>query len=168
MLRAIMLAGLVILAGCDFEEFADSQRYTEDFHHTYELKSGGRLSVENFNGPVEIYGWDKNQVEIHGTKYASTKDNLATLKERKKVELEIAQLDQQIEAIKSPPKPEPKLSPMEERAKRHAESEARLDKLKEAKRTALKIEDEHERIVKVNAIDDEIQREMIEWSKTLP
>lgn len=75
-----MLAGLVILAGCDFEDFADSQRYTEDFHHTYELKSGGRLSVENFNGPVEIYGWDKNQVEIHGTKYASTKDNLATLK----------------------------------------------------------------------------------------
>lgn len=67
---------LVVLAGCDIEDWGDSQRFTEDFHFTYDLSSNGRLIVENFNGSVEIYGWDKNQVEIHGTKYANRRELL--------------------------------------------------------------------------------------------
>ena len=84
------------------------------------------------------------------------------------MELEIAKLDQQIQEIKNASKAEPKLSPEQERANRHTQSEGRLNKLKKEKQKALKIEDEQERLLKVNAIDDEIQREMVEWSKTLP
>jgi hypothetical protein len=98
----------------------------------------------------------------------SQREQLVALKERKQLELEIAQLDQQIECIKKPPKVEPRRSPEQERAKRHAESDRRLGKLKEEKQKAALIEDEHERNLKVHAIDDEIEREMIEWSKTLP
>ena len=65
----------LLLAGCDprdFGSFGDSHAYEKDFHYSYPLKPGGRLSVENFNGSVEITGWDKDTVEIDGRQYAST------------------------------------------------------------------------------------------------
>jgi hypothetical protein len=96
------------------------------------------------------------------------RERLLALKEQKQLEFEIAEIEDRIVKLKNPPKAAPKLSPGKERAKRHAASEARLTKLKEKKQRALKIEDESERFLKVNAIDDEIQREMVEWSKTLP
>ena len=65
------------MTGCNIDEaLAGSERFTEDFHHSYALKPGGRFELESFNGSVEIYGWDQEQVEINGTKYASTKDAL--------------------------------------------------------------------------------------------
>lgn len=67
------LAATLLLAGCDIEEaFGNSERYTEDFHHTYPLKPGGKIFLENFNGSIEVSGWDQDSVEINGTKYAST------------------------------------------------------------------------------------------------
>jgi DUF4097 and DUF4098 domain-containing protein YvlB len=74
------MCGLVALSACDFDDWGDSHRRTEEFHHSYPMAMGGRLSVENFNGSVEVYGWDKNEVEINGTKYASTKDALDDIK----------------------------------------------------------------------------------------
>jgi DUF4097 and DUF4098 domain-containing protein YvlB len=74
-------AALLLLAGCNIEGLeglGNSRRFQQDFHHTYELKAGGRLSIENFNGGIEILGWEKDSVEISGTKYASTE---AVLKE---------------------------------------------------------------------------------------
>jgi DUF4097 and DUF4098 domain-containing protein YvlB len=68
------------LAGCDFDDWGSSQRFTEDFHHTYPLEPGGRLTLENLNGPVEIYGWNKNEVEIHGTKYAARREWLDAMR----------------------------------------------------------------------------------------
>ncbi|HWB98024.1 MAG TPA: DUF4097 family beta strand repeat-containing protein [Bryobacteraceae bacterium] len=68
----ILLPGLLALFGCDIEDFDSSARYTADFHYSYPLSAGGRLSLENFNGSIEITGWDENQVEISGTKYAPT------------------------------------------------------------------------------------------------
>lgn len=81
-LLSCLIAGLLVLAlaGCDIDDWSDSQRFTEDFHHTFALKPGGRLMLENFNGSVEIYGWDKNEVEINGTKYASRKDWLDAIR----------------------------------------------------------------------------------------
>lgn len=69
-----LAAGLLALAGCDFEDFAggSSDRYTEDFHYSYPLKPGGHITLENFNGSVEISGWDQNTVDVSGTKYAAT------------------------------------------------------------------------------------------------
>ena len=79
--RLLPFVALFALAGCDIDEaLASSQRFTEDFHFDYAMKSGGRLELESFNGAVEIYGWDQEKVEIDGTKYASTKDALAEIR----------------------------------------------------------------------------------------
>ena len=68
-------AGLVVLAGCDFEDLGGGfERYHEDFHYNYPLKSGGRLTVEGFNGSIEISAWDQNTVDISGTKYGPTQE----------------------------------------------------------------------------------------------
>jgi len=59
---------------------ADSSRYREDFHYSYPQTAGGHLSVQNFNGSVEITGWDQNTVDISGTKYAESPQLLSALK----------------------------------------------------------------------------------------
>lgn len=73
----LALAGLM---GCDLAEFGDSNRFQEDFHQTYPMHAGGRLYLENFNGSLEISGWDQDTVDISGTKYASTEQALSALK----------------------------------------------------------------------------------------
>ena len=85
MSRPLQLAALVtvsfLLAGCeDWGEWGDSNRFKEDFHYTYDLAPGGRLSVESMNGSVDLIGWDQNKVEITGTKYASTEGMLQAIK----------------------------------------------------------------------------------------
>jgi hypothetical protein len=71
-----ILIGIAALsAGCDVEDwgtFGDSHAYEKDFHYTYALKPGGRLDIENFNGSIEIAGWDRDQVEIDGVQYGAT------------------------------------------------------------------------------------------------
>jgi hypothetical protein len=75
-MRAILiLPAFLLLAGCDFEDFDNGTRYHEDFHYSEPLKPGGRLSLEGFNGGVEITAWDQNTVDINGTKYARTKED---------------------------------------------------------------------------------------------
>src|SRR5260370_16031485 len=74
-------AALVLLAGCvDFADFGDFDAYKEDFHSTHPLNAGGTVSVETFNGSVEVIGWEQNSVEVNGTKYASNKSALDALK----------------------------------------------------------------------------------------
>jgi Putative adhesin len=63
-----VLAGALLLAGCDFDDFNSFQA---DFHYHYDLQPGGRLDIDNANGSVEIVGWDRHEVEITGVKYAS-------------------------------------------------------------------------------------------------
>src|ERR1700722_2798735 len=83
-LRALCMPLLgIFLAGCedfDLGSMGGSDRYREDFHFSYPLSAGGSLRVENFNGSVEISGWDKNTVDIDGTKYASTEYRLKEMK----------------------------------------------------------------------------------------
>ena len=69
-----------VLTGCDEISFGDTDRYKDDFHYSYPLTAGGRLSLEGFNGSVEILGWEKDTIEINGTKYASTPERLAEMK----------------------------------------------------------------------------------------
>src|SRR5580704_10160338 len=64
----------LILAGCDPSDFGPSDRFQADIHYT--LKPTGRLSVENSNGAIEIFGWDEPSIEVTGVKYASTEENL--------------------------------------------------------------------------------------------
>jgi hypothetical protein len=58
----------------------DGSRYHEDFHYSYAQTPGGRLSVEDFNGSIEVTGWDQNTVDISGTKYAQSEQLLHELK----------------------------------------------------------------------------------------
>lgn len=71
-----MLAPFFVLAGCEFEpgEWGNSDRYKESFAYDYKLKSGGKLALETFNGSVEIIGWDRDAVDVAGSKYASKED----------------------------------------------------------------------------------------------
>ena len=62
-----------LLVGCDLDEIVgDTHAYEKAFHYSYGLKPGGRLTVDNANGSIEIAGWDRDSVEIDGVQYAST------------------------------------------------------------------------------------------------
>ncbi len=71
LLRASLAAALLTLTACDIEDL-NFQRYQRDFHYSYPLKAGGGISLESFNGSVEISGWDQEVVDISGTKYGPT------------------------------------------------------------------------------------------------
>jgi DUF4097 and DUF4098 domain-containing protein YvlB len=49
---------------------------TEEFHQTYALAPGGRVELDNINGPVHITAWDQNEVRVDAVKYAYTKERL--------------------------------------------------------------------------------------------
>ena len=79
--RALPLAAALLLVGCeDFGDWGNSERFKEDFHGTFPLNSGGTVSLETFNGAVEVLGWDQNSVEVSATKYASTKEQVDAIK----------------------------------------------------------------------------------------
>jgi len=81
---------------------------------------------------------------------------------------EITQLRHETSAIEEAAKPRtPELTPEQQRAQKHAESEARIQKLKLLKQEALTLDDGEERVQRVNAIDDEIQQELEQWRRTL-
>ena len=73
-------AGLLLLAGCEFEDFGGMERYSEDFHYSYPMNSDGRLTVESFNGAVEVSTWDQQTVDISGTKYARSMEDARDIK----------------------------------------------------------------------------------------
>lgn len=83
-MRPILLPLMAMfLVGCDEFDLGgigSFDRFHEDFHYSYPLADGGSLRVENFNGSIEISGWDKNTVDIDGMKYASTEYRLKELK----------------------------------------------------------------------------------------
>src|SRR5271166_5342003 len=53
-----------------------SGKLTEEFHHTYPLKAGGRVDLDNINGAVHITAWDQNDVKVDAVKYANTKERM--------------------------------------------------------------------------------------------
>jgi DUF4097 and DUF4098 domain-containing protein YvlB len=85
-MRLSMFAAAALLVApfqnsCDLGDLAGaSDAYREDFRYSYDLKPGGTLSVENFNGPVEILSWEKNTVQITGAKYASREENMRAIR----------------------------------------------------------------------------------------
>ena len=53
--------------------------YTEELNWTFELSEGGRISLENINGNVEVTGTTGNTVEIIALKKAGTEEYLENL-----------------------------------------------------------------------------------------
>jgi DUF4097 and DUF4098 domain-containing protein YvlB len=80
LLLTALAAILLGLTACDFEDWAGHERYHKDFHDSFPMKSGGRLSVETFNGSVEISGWDQEIVDISGTKYGHSPEEADSIK----------------------------------------------------------------------------------------
>lgn len=76
----VLVPALAILAGCDIEDLGSVNQQKEEFHRRLTMKPGGRLSVENFNGSIEIHGGEGDAVEISGAKYAPTRELLEALK----------------------------------------------------------------------------------------
>ncbi len=76
----LLAPALLFVAGCDIEDFGSSDRFTADFHYSQPLKPGGRVTVETFNGSVEIAGSDQDTVDVSGTKYAASQELLDQLK----------------------------------------------------------------------------------------
>src|SRR6266404_5803410 len=80
----LVAAASLALVSCDemdgFGFTGSSQRFKEDFHNTYPLKAGGRITLENMNGSVEITGWEKDSVDIIGAKYAASESLLKSLR----------------------------------------------------------------------------------------
>jgi DUF4097 and DUF4098 domain-containing protein YvlB len=78
-LTAVLLP-LLWLNACAEIDFGPSDRYKEDFHYSYALPEGGRFSVESSNGSIEISTWEKNEVEVNGTKYAASSEALRDIR----------------------------------------------------------------------------------------
>lgn len=74
----LCIAAVAVVSGCD--DFDMGARVTEDFHYSYDMQPGGRLELENTNGSVEISGWDRNTIDVSGTKYASSDDLLRDIR----------------------------------------------------------------------------------------
>lgn len=70
---------LLSLTSC-IMDVGDWQRFSKDFHSTHPLKSGGRLTVETFNGSVDVSGWDESTVDVSGTKFGPSQDEADNLK----------------------------------------------------------------------------------------
>jgi DUF4097 and DUF4098 domain-containing protein YvlB len=74
----VLAAGTCSLGGCgDLGQF---DRYREDFHFSQAFQPSGRLEVENFNGSVDVASWDRNTIDVSGTKYAPSKDQMDRIK----------------------------------------------------------------------------------------
>jgi len=87
--------------------------------------------------------------------------------QRAQAEAELAEAQKKIRDLKTSAPAQPKLSPEEQNAKRHAAAEAKLATLRSTRQEALKIADEDERIRRMNAIDDVYDTAIEEWAKTL-
>jgi len=95
------------------------------------------------------------------------REQMQALRERKQLELEIAKLDKEIRDLNAPAKIEAELTPEQKRQKEREASEAHMADLKAQKQEALKIPDEDERRLRVNAIDAALEREYERWARLL-
>src|SRR5579875_1336687 len=71
----LAISAALLCAGCD--DFVGMGSAKQDFHYSYSLTPGGTLDLSNRNGSIEITGWDRNVIDVSGTKYAPTEERLS-------------------------------------------------------------------------------------------
>jgi hypothetical protein len=71
---AATLASAVLLLNCGYS--GEFDRVKEDFHYTYPLHPGASLRLDNANGSVDIAGWDRDTIDVSGTKFSSSWEQL--------------------------------------------------------------------------------------------
>ncbi|MGC8793265.1 MAG: hypothetical protein ACP5U2_07725, partial [Bryobacteraceae bacterium] len=78
-----LLLGAVLAGtpGCDPGTLlSETAPFREEFSYSYPLEAGAVLTLENFNGPVEIMGWEKDEIRVSGIKHAPKEEDLRQLK----------------------------------------------------------------------------------------
>jgi hypothetical protein len=78
LLSLAALAALVLTAA-DASVVAqrpDRPELTEEFHQTYQLAAGGRVSLSNINGAVKVVVWERDEVKVDAVKRAYTAERL--------------------------------------------------------------------------------------------
>jgi DUF4097 and DUF4098 domain-containing protein YvlB len=68
--RLLLLPVMVLVAGCDLHVGNLSARATDEWTHTYPLKPGGEIEIDNTNGKIEVEGTDAATVEIRAERIA--------------------------------------------------------------------------------------------------
>ncbi len=79
LLRLLLTASAAFLGACHVG-FGDSERFHEDFHHSFKVVPGSRLAIDTQNGAIDISTWDRDEIEINGTKNAATAELLKALR----------------------------------------------------------------------------------------
>jgi DUF4097 and DUF4098 domain-containing protein YvlB len=74
--RGAVFAALIAMILAPSAQALSGNNVTEEFHKTVPLNAGGRVTLENINGNVEITGWDKNEVQIDAVKSARDQQRL--------------------------------------------------------------------------------------------
>ncbi len=82
--KRIILAALltlsVVATGASNVTMQQTEMLREEFHQTYPLSPGGRVSLENINGSVRVAAWDRNEVKVDAVKLARRRDRLDEVK----------------------------------------------------------------------------------------
>src|SRR5450631_2894635 len=73
----VVVAAWAIFLISSAAQASDRQgQLTEELHKVYPLSAQGRIQIDNFNGPVHITGWDRDEVKVDAVKSAWTKERL--------------------------------------------------------------------------------------------
>ena len=75
--RNLCLATLVLVAGLTLSACSEMGAFEkrQEISKTFDIKSGGSITVENTNGSITAEGWDQDKVEVVAIKTAHGYDN---------------------------------------------------------------------------------------------
>jgi DUF4097 and DUF4098 domain-containing protein YvlB len=71
----VVCAGLLLAAAAGLRA-QTTPSLTEEFHQSYPLAAGGRVSLSNVNGGVRVTAWDRDEVRVDAVKRAATQELL--------------------------------------------------------------------------------------------
>lgn len=75
-LGLFVLAAVALTAADASRAQSSRPEVTEEFHQTYPLAAGGRVSLQNINGAVKVVAWDRAEVKVDAVKRAYTAERL--------------------------------------------------------------------------------------------
>ncbi|MDT5269697.1 MAG: hypothetical protein QOH49_1883 [Acidobacteriota bacterium] len=73
---AALLALVLTAADASQAQRSERPELTEEFHQTYTLAAGGRVSLSNINGAVKVQTWERAEVKVDAVKRAYTAERL--------------------------------------------------------------------------------------------
>lgn len=76
----LLAPAMFAMNACVYMDMGDIGRYSRDFHYNYPLSAGSHISVEGFNGGVEITPWDQATVDVSGVKHGPNQTAVDTLR----------------------------------------------------------------------------------------